>query len=108
MSSAKRDISHPLSGVGKFTSMMLKSRGLRTLPWGTPLNISLSSERSSSTRVLILLPVRKFLSHNRVRPLTSAFVNLNRSQVIQALSYASDMSKKIAVVEWLFLSSFDC
>ncbi len=35
--------------------------------------------------------------------LTFDLVNLNRSPVIQALPYAFDMSKKIAVVEWLLL-----
>lgn len=52
----------------KSAIMMLNSIGLRTQPRGTPLYNFLSGDRLWSTRIAMLLSVRKFLIHLNMAP----------------------------------------
>ncbi len=69
MSSAKRESLSRGPGCGMSDIMMLKRRGLRTLPWGTPLCRVRVFDMAFSTLTFIDLSVRKLLSHFNVVPL---------------------------------------
>ncbi|KZS09798.1 Uncharacterized protein APZ42_025897 [Daphnia magna] len=62
LSIMSRDVLQSATGGGKSAIVILKSIGLKTHPWGTPLLRYLSSDMLFSILTVILLLVRKFWS----------------------------------------------
>ena len=94
MSSAYMDNSTPLQGFGIAFIMIMKRRGLRTLPCGVPFSTTTGSERADPTLTWILLSWRKLWIHSSGLPLTPILESCSMIPSLQTTSKAFSKSRK--------------
>ena len=94
MSSDYMDNSTPLQGFGIAFIMIMKRRGLRTLPCGVPFSTTTGLERADPTLTWILLSWRKLWIHSSGLPLTPIMESCSMIPSLQTMSKAFSKSRK--------------